>query len=78
MSIATVTTTGTNGFWFAADNETRESVFIHISQVEANKWLHLDDEIEYTIGINPKSGKPWATNVKITYAAPKRERGVRQ
>jgi cold shock CspA family protein len=77
MSTATVITTGTNGFWFAEDNETRESIFVHVSQVERHKFLHVGDEIEFTLGMNPKSGKPWATDVKITYAAPKPERGVR-
>ncbi|HXA76911.1 MAG TPA: cold shock domain-containing protein [Candidatus Acidoferrales bacterium] len=77
MSTATVTCSGTNGFWFAEDNDTRESVFIHISQIERHKYLHIGDEVEYTLGMNPKSGKEWATAVKLTYVVPKPERGAR-
>lgn len=77
MSKGRITSAGTNGFWFAEDVETRESIFVHISQVERHLYLHVDDEIEYTRAVNPKSGKEWATEIKLIYAAPMPERKVR-
>jgi cold shock CspA family protein len=70
MFTGTITSVGAHGFWFLADDESRDSVFVHISQVENHKWLHLGDRVSFELGTNPKSGRPWATNVKIVWAAP--------
>jgi cold shock CspA family protein len=69
MSEGTIMSDGTKGFWFAEQDETREIIFVHISQVLNRKYLHRGDRIKFEVEAGP-SGKLRAANVELTWQAP--------
>jgi cold shock CspA family protein len=79
MANGTVMSEGTNGFWFAELDETRDIVFVHISKVKDRKYLHRNDRISFDLETAP-DGKLRATNIELIWAAPWQEPkpGVRQ
>jgi cold shock CspA family protein len=54
----------TKGFVFLEADDTHQSVFCHISQVEGERCLHLNDRVSFDIVSNPiKPGTTMAGNV---------------
>ena len=65
---------GEKGFGFIEQAESNEDVFVHFSAIAGNGYKDLDegDEVEYETEPGRKGLQ--AVNVKVTSAAPRRER----
>ena len=62
---ATVTSDMTKGFCFAEADGTSQCVFIHVSQVKGERYLHAGDRIKYDLIPNPlRPGQMMAGNVE--------------
>ena len=66
MPVATVVATSEEkGFFFAEVDDTHESIFIHIRNVERRRYLKPGDRIDFDVVPNPrKSGEVEGINVK--------------
>ncbi len=62
------------GYGFIID-ETGKDVFVHYSNINMDgyKTLNPDDEVEFEIKTDEKTGKPAAANVVVTHRAPVEE-----
>lgn len=58
------------GYGFITDEEGKD-VFVHYSNINVDgyKTLNPDDEVEFEIKIDEKTGKPAAANVTVIRAA---------
>merc|ERR1719474_1557834 len=53
------------GFGFITPSDGEDNLFVHHSQIEGDRTeLNVDENVTYTLGTNPKTGKPCAENVK--------------
>jgi cold shock CspA family protein len=60
-----ITFSSGKGWYFAESDADHSAVFVHQNQVENNRYLQIDDRIEFDIAPNPKKpGKTNAVNVK--------------
>ena len=55
----------TKGFGFITPQDGSDDVFVHQSQIHAEGFRSLADgeEVEFTVEVDPKRGKAFATNV---------------
>jgi CspA family cold shock protein len=56
------------GFGFIAPDDSERDVFVHISNVEGGA-LTPDDEVEFEVGEDKRSGRPCAVNVRVVRKA---------
>ena len=66
MFIGTIVAESDKGYWFAEQDVTHESVFVHHRQVVRGRYLHIGDRIRFSLAPNPsKPDKLWAVDVEF-------------
>jgi cold shock CspA family protein len=66
MFTGIVVSSGSRGFWFIEQDNTRDCIFCHQNNVVRKKFLHMNDRVRFNLAPNPRRpGEMEAVDVEI-------------